>query len=94
MRASGAPHVLLDVRNDDEVRQAGLAGALHIPMYEIPARLSEVPKSSTIVVMCHVGERSRRVAEFLVDRGFTAVFNLEGGIDAYATNVDLSVPRY
>jgi rhodanese-related sulfurtransferase len=44
--------------------------------------------------MCHSGVRSRRVAEFLQGNGFTNVFNLEGGIDAWSTQIDSRVPRY
>jgi rhodanese-related sulfurtransferase len=63
-------------------------------MREIPARLSELDASAPIVVMCHAGGRSRRVAEFLQQNGFSNVFNLKGGIDAWSTEVDSRVPRY
>jgi rhodanese-related sulfurtransferase len=91
-RATGV--VLLDVREPFELEIASVDGALHIPMQEIPAREAELGSDRVLVVMCHSGGRSRRVAEFLAQRGFTQVFNLKGGIDAWSTEIDPQVPRY
>jgi rhodanese-related sulfurtransferase len=44
--------------------------------------------------MCHSGGRSRRVAEFLANNGFEEIYNLAGGIDAWAEELDPTVPRY
>ena len=90
----GGDVVLLDVREHDELALASVDGALHIPMREIPARLRELDASKPLVVMCHAGGRSRRVAEFLQGNGFSNVFNLQGGIDAWSTQLDSRVPRY
>ncbi|KUI25995.1 sulfurtransferase [Mycobacterium sp. IS-1742] len=75
--------LLLDVREHDEWRQGHAAGALHIPMGEIPARLGEVDPEATVYVMCHVGGRSQRVAQYLVRNGYRAV-NVSGGIMAWS----------
>ena len=91
---AGGSVVLLDVREPDELALASVDGALHIPMREIPARLGELDASKPLVVMCHAGGRSRRVAEFLQGNGFPNVFNLQGGIDAWSTQLDSRVPRY
>jgi len=91
-RSSGV--VLLDVREHVELELAAVADALHVPMREVPARLAELERNVPLVVMCHSGGRSRRVAEFLVGNGFTNVFNLKGGIDAWSTEIDPQVPRY
>ncbi|HVA34344.1 MAG TPA: rhodanese-like domain-containing protein [Candidatus Baltobacteraceae bacterium] len=93
-RAGGVEHVLLDVRRDDELARASLDGAVHIPMHELPRRVAEIPHGKPLVVMCHTGARSWQSAHFLVHGGFPEVYNLEGGIDAYATRVDPSIPRY
>lgn len=85
---------LLDVREPQELAIAAVAQAVHIPMGSVPSRLEELDDTKPIVVMCHAGGRSRRVAEFLVDRGFDQVYNLAGGIDAWSLTVDPSVPRY
>ena len=93
-RASGKSFVLLDVREPFEVDAACLPETLHIPMRQIPERLSEIDPAAEIAVLCHHGGRSARVAQFLTARGFGKVHNVSGGIDAYAKRVDTSVPRY
>jgi rhodanese-related sulfurtransferase len=92
--ARGDDVVLLDVREHDELATAAVAGALHIPMREVPGRLAELSTDKPLVVMCHSGGRSRRVAEYLLANGFLTVFNLAGGIDAWSTQIDSHVPRY
>jgi rhodanese-related sulfurtransferase len=86
--------ILLDVREPEELEVAKLAEALHIPMRQVPDRLAELPKNQTIVVMCHGGGRSARVAAYLLANGFERVFNLRGGIDAWSVEVDPTIPRY
>jgi rhodanese-related sulfurtransferase len=88
------PHVLLDVREPDELAAAAVAGARHIPMAEIPQRLDELPRDVELVVMCHSGGRSARVVRFLEQLGFDNAVNLAGGIDAWSTRIDPSVPSY
>jgi rhodanese-related sulfurtransferase len=63
-------------------------------MRQVPQRVGELPPDKTIVVLCHHGGRSERVAQFLQMRGFDDVANVDGGIDAYARRVDPSIPRY
>jgi rhodanese-related sulfurtransferase len=65
-----------------------------MPMSEIPSRIHELDRGREIVVYCHHGVRSRKVAEFLVRQGFSRVANLAGGIDAWSLHVDSRVPRY
>jgi rhodanese-related sulfurtransferase len=91
---AGRAFVLLDVREPEEVAIAGLRGAVHIPMGDVPARLQELDPDAEIVVVCHHGIRSASVAGFLAQRGFACVLNLAGGIDAWSRTVDPSVPRY
>ena len=85
--------VLLDVREPDELATASIPWATAIPIGEIPARMSELPRDRPIVVMCHHGSRSERVAEFLAANRYDAV-NLTGGIDAWSRAIDSDVPRY
>jgi rhodanese-related sulfurtransferase len=92
--ASSSDVVLLDVREHDELAIAAVDGARHIPMREVPARLDDLDPAKPLVVMCHSGGRSRRVAEFLQGNGYTNVFNLKGGIEAWSTQIDSRVPRY
>lgn len=93
-RASGKPFVLLDVREPVEVQLSALPGATHIPMRQIPQRMSELERGASIAVLCHHGGRSERVAQFLATQGFSDVHNVDGGIDAYAKRVDTTIPRY
>lgn len=85
--------VLLDVREASELQRASVAGALHIPMRQVPARAAELPKDKPILVLCHHGGRSQAVADWLAPHGYD-VQNVAGGIDAWADEVDPSVPKY
>lgn len=85
--------LLLDVREAFELQAAKVEGALHIPMRELPARVSELPRDMPILVICHSGARSQRVANWLLPQGFDAA-NIAGGIDAWADEVDPSVGKY
>jgi rhodanese-related sulfurtransferase len=91
---SGQPPLVLDVREPWERDAARLNGTLDIPMAEIPQRLAELPRDRDIVVMCHGGVRSMKVAFFLAQNGFTRVTNLTGGIHAWANEVDPAVGTY
>lgn len=86
--------VLLDVREDWEVQTCQIPQSTHIPLQAIPARLGELNPDTQIVCICHHGMRSARAAMFLEERGFTQLFNLEGGIDAWARQVDPAMPVY
>jgi rhodanese-related sulfurtransferase len=90
--------VLLDVREPWEVEVAALhldaITGLHIPLSQVPERLSELDPSQSIVCICHHGVRSRQVVAFLERQGFESVYNLAGGIDAWSALVDPTVPRY
>ncbi|MGE2716187.1 rhodanese-like domain-containing protein [Mycolicibacterium litorale] len=77
------PALLLDVREDDEWQRGHAADALHIPMGDVPSRLAEVDPQATVYVMCHVGGRSQRVAQYLARNGYHAV-NVSGGMLAWA----------
>jgi rhodanese-related sulfurtransferase len=77
------PVVLLDVREDDEWRRGHAPGAQHIPMGQIPARLDEIDPTATLFVVCQVGGRSQRVAQYLAQNGYAPV-NVTGGMLAWA----------
>mgnify|MGYP001010954326 FL=1 len=86
--------LLLDVREEDEVRLCALPGSLHIPMNLIPLRHNELPDDVPIIVYCHHGIRSLNVARYLAHVGFEHVANLQGGIDAWARQIDPTMARY
>lgn len=84
--------LLVDVRTDEERRTAKIDGS--ITADELTKKLDSLDKGTRIVMHCHHGIRSRQAAERLVMAGFTKVFNLEGGIDAWSADVDPKVPTY
>lgn len=86
--------VLLDVREDEELQIVSVAGARHIPMGDVPSRISELDPDKEIYCLCHHGMRSAQVAGYLAQQGFEKVLNVRGGIDAWAIFVDESLPRY
>jgi rhodanese-related sulfurtransferase len=90
---AGEDIVIIDVREDWELRQSKVARAIHIPMDDIPAALDRIPKDKLVVIMCHVGERSAQVVYWLQTKGYTNVYSLEGGISRWARDVDPSVVR-
>jgi rhodanese-related sulfurtransferase len=75
---------LLDVREPDEWMAGHPPGAHHLPMMEIPARAAEVPADRDVVVLCRVGARSAQVVAYLRQRGYENVYNLDGGMFAWA----------
>ncbi len=85
---------LLDVRNQDEVDYVSLPNSLHIPMSLIPIRHNDIPDDKPLVIYCHHGVRSHNVALFLANAGFEDLYNLHGGIDAWAIEVEPGMKRY
>jgi rhodanese-related sulfurtransferase len=86
--------LLLDVREPWEVAIAALPGAVTIPMGRVVAETDALDPSRPVVCVCHHGMRSMQVAAYLGRRGFTDVWNLTGGIDAWARQVDPACPTY
>jgi rhodanese-related sulfurtransferase len=93
-RDKGETPVLLDVREDWELGIARIDGAVHIPMGDVPARLGELDPEHELVVLCRSGGRSAQVARYLERQGFSSVWNLAGGILAWAQQVDPSLTPY
>lgn len=94
LRDANDPHVMFDVREPSELAICRLEGARHVPMHEIPHHLDAMPGDRPIVVMCHHGIRSARVVEYLRRAGFANAVNLEGGIDAWARQIDPKMAVY
>jgi rhodanese-related sulfurtransferase len=90
--------VLLDVREPWELERAVLqlpgVALCHVPMGRLPEALASLDPAQPVVCVCHHGVRSAQVVAFLERQGFESVYNLAGGIDAWSTQVDPSVPRY
>ena len=75
--------VLLDVREYEEWMAGHVDGAVHVPMQQVPARLSELPTDRRVVCICRSGNRSGQVTAFLLRQGYDAV-NMDGGMRAWA----------
>lgn len=84
---------LVDVRTPEERSIARIEGSRLLDD-EYGAQILRLDRTTTLVFQCHHGVRSQAAAEYCVRQGFTNVFNLVGGIDAWSTSVDPSVPRY
>ncbi|WP_339253179.1 rhodanese-like domain-containing protein [Sporosarcina sp. FSL W8-0480] len=78
LNTGAVPH-MIDVREDDEVAQGMIPGAIHIPLGELPGRLDEIDKSKSYIMICRSGGRSGRACEFLEDQGYD-VTNMVGGM--------------
>ncbi len=85
---------LLDVREPHELEISHIEGATLIPLGQLAARLSELDSAEEMVVFCKAGTRSARALELLLSAGFRKVKNLKGGINAWAKDVDPSLPIY
>ena len=83
MISGGKEVALVDVREPFEFEIARIPNSQLIPLGTIPARLAEIPRTETTVVMCKSGVRSARAIEFLREQGFENLLNLEGGLDAW-----------
>lgn len=89
---------LIDVREPQEIAIAQIADFTNYPLSEYAQWSEQIlvqldPEKETLV-MCHHGVRSAQMCQWLIRQGFTDVKNIAGGIDAYSTYVDPTVPRY
>jgi sulfur-carrier protein adenylyltransferase/sulfurtransferase len=92
--ASGEPLKLIDVREPHELEISKIDGAQLIPLGSLASRLSELNSADEIVLFCKAGTRSARALEVLYSAGFRKIHNLKGGINAWAQEVDKSLPIY
>jgi monothiol glutaredoxin len=93
MLDEGKAKLLVDVRTEEERAKAKIEGAKHLTT-ETAAELDGLDKNTPIIFHCHHGMRSRSAAERYAAQGFTNVYNLEGGIDAWSLEVDPKIARY
>lgn len=79
---------LIDVREEDEVRDVNLRPSQVIPLGELEDRFKEVPKEGPVYLYCRSGRRSRIALEFLKSKGYDNCFNVAGGILAWQNEID------
>jgi len=88
------PPLLLDVREPWEYQTCRIEGSTLAPMNTIAARAAELHPETETVVICHHGTRSLQVALFLERNGFSKLYNLRGGVNAWAEQIQPAMPRY
>ncbi|WP_374347309.1 rhodanese-like domain-containing protein [Chitinimonas sp.] len=88
------PPLLLDVREPWEFALCAIAGSVNQPMNSIPAVVDTLDGERPTVVICHYGMRSYQVGVFLERAGFDAIYNLAGGVAAWAEQVEPTMARY
>jgi rhodanese-related sulfurtransferase len=90
----GNDPLLLDVREAWEFDICALPGSKLVPMRRIPESLDSLDPEQEIVVICHHGIRSRQVAFYLEQQGYSNIINLAGGLDAWARELDPQMATY
>lgn len=94
-RRDGSPApVLIDVREPRELEICALPGARSMPMSAVLARYSELDPATPTVLICHHGMRSAQVGMYLEQHGFKDIINLQGGVAAWAAQVDPTMATY
>ena len=94
MRDDGTVHQLIDVREEHEADIETIQGLL-IPMGDVMDRIDEIKKDIPVIVHCRSGARSRAIVEALQNNaGYENLYNLKGGILAWANEIDNSVQTY
>lgn len=86
--------IILDVREDFELDICSFENPLHIPLGQIPTRWNEIPKDTSVIAVCHHGIRSANAIAYLEQQGFENLSNLEGGIHAWAVEIDPNMATY
>ena len=90
----GESPIIVDVREEHEYQICKIPGSILIPLAQITERANELDTAQEIVLHCHSGFRSAKAMNMLKTIGFQKLKNLKGGIDAWSTDVDSTVPRY
>jgi len=85
---------LLDVREPREFEYCRIEGSVLIPLGELPQRAAELPREREIVTICHHGNRSLHAAAFLRQNVGLDAVNLQGGVAAWAHDVDPTMKQY
>ncbi len=93
-RDRGEALTLVDVREPHEWGISDLPGSIKIPLGTLPNRFAELPQDAEIVVYCRTGGRSANAVQFLRQRGYSNAFNLDGGINRWAEQIDPAMARY
>jgi len=91
---AGVTLKLVDVREPHELEISHIQGSQVIPLGQLASRLSELDPADEIVLICKAGVRSTRALHILLGAGFRKLHNLQGGLNAWAIDIDPSQPIY
>ena len=91
---ANADPLLLDVREPWEFEICHIDGSINLPMSQLPRQLERLDDADEIVVICHHGVRSLKVAGYLQQQHDAELINLDGGVDAWAREVDPEMALY
>ena len=91
---AGKTYKILDVRQGWEIGVCAFEGSINVPLMNIPGHVAELPRDEALVVVCHHGMRSQQAVNWLRAQGFDNAINLQGGINAWAQNVDTDMATY
>jgi rhodanese-related sulfurtransferase len=81
--AMGAKITIVDVRRPDETAQGTIPGAVFMPLDNLPATYSSLPKKGKLIVYCRSGHRSAQAVQFLLDHGYKNAVSMNGGYLAW-----------
>jgi len=85
---------VIDIRQPAELNSGIIPGAEALPMHTIPLRLSELKREETLIMVCRSGARSAQACMFLQQQGYDKVFNLRGGMMAWAgSGLEIGQPQ-
>jgi rhodanese-related sulfurtransferase len=94
MRKENQDVMVLDVREPWEAAICAIAGSINVPLSTLPQNLGRLPSDGPLVVLCHHGMRSMQAVVWLRQNGFENATNLQGGIDAWARQIEPSMATY
>ncbi len=94
LRTSEPKPTLVDVREPHEIAICAIEGAINIPLSRFTEALNRLDPDKEIVLFCHHGMRSMQAGMFLKGHGYHKLINMQGGINAWASDVDPQMVRY
>ena len=94
MRREGAPHFVVDVREQWELEICALPDILHVPLADLPARHAELPGDRPVIVVCRTGRRSLQATLWLRAQGYPNTINLRGGVHLWSDQIDPTMRKY
>ncbi len=94
LKQTGDAIRVIDIRQPAELNRGIIPGAEALPMHTIPLRLNELKRDEKLIMVCHSGARSAQACMFLQQQGYDNVFNLRGGMIAWAgSGLEIGLPQ-